>query len=97
MIRHRYEKEPFYEGICTCGQGRAEDIHNLMTWRKAESGNWVSDLTDGVVYRCRRDGGKWWPECAAIGEDWFWTALANGLTLAEAKVACEEQREQVSC
>lgn len=100
--RHRYEKEPGYEGMCTCGQGRGEDVHNLLVWHKAPTGSWVSNLTSTYgQYRCRASNpfgysGKatvWWPE---VSDDGDWTRIGGsvGVKLAQAKAACERHREE---
>lgn len=90
MIRHSYQKHPAEDAICVCGQGRAEDVHNLMVWKKAPSGNWCSSIADGLHYRCRSVGSRWVPE---LGDNPTWRSLSEASTLVEAKKVCEEYRE----
>jgi hypothetical protein len=89
--RHPYKKHPDRDAICECGQGRAEDVHRMMVWRKARTGNWLSDTTREGVYRCRYMGNKWIPE---VGQNPDWLSLDGALTLAEAKAVCERHREE---
>lgn len=88
--RHMYQKDPDRDAICTCGQGRAEDVHQMLVWRKARTGNWLSDSTSrGAVYRCRASGVGWVPES---GENPNWISLGSPTTLAAAKQICEGHR-----
>lgn len=96
LKRHRYDKDAQREGMCQCGQGRGEDIHNILTWRKAPSGSWVTDLVGGVVWRCRSTSpGVWWPErierLDKEGSDWETLGLPCSLALA--RKLCEQNRE----
>lgn len=105
LRRHAYRKDG--DAVCKCGQGRSEDVHNMLAWRKAPSGSWVSDLTKGVVYRIRTRrlsgiNAVWWPEYGVLDElrraekeNEGWTRIGNGVgvSLAQAKMMCEEQRE----
>ena len=108
-MRHAYRKDPGRDGMCTCGQGRSQDVHNMLVWRKAPSGNWVADVRDGNIYRCRPSNphgrsGKasvWWPEFASLdelrqserGENWTRIGSEVGTSLVNAKTACEQHRE----
>lgn len=89
MRRHRYVKDPNDQGRCEeCGQSPSEDIHRLMTWSKARTGNWLT--TNYGIYRCRPAGKKWIPE---LGSNPDWLSLAQPVTLAAAKAVCEAHRE----
>jgi hypothetical protein len=91
MKRHRYDKDPDRDGMCRCGQGRSEDVHRVLTWRKARTGNWLSDwVRSGVYYRCRENAGKWIPE---VAQNPSWITLARPSTLTMAKAECEQHRE----
>jgi hypothetical protein len=96
MNRHRYAKEPGRDGVCaTCSQGRSEDVHDLMVWRKSPvTGFWYSGPVDGWAYRIRTQSGAagWWPEVTSLTEE-DWSPLDIGVSLAKAKVECEEYRE----
>jgi hypothetical protein len=93
--RHRYKTSSGRNGTCTCGQGRSEEIHRLLVWHRATTGNWVSEIADdNAVYRCRHSADLyWWPEVLVFGELEGWSALGNGeFTLVAAKAACEAAR-----
>jgi hypothetical protein len=98
--RHAYRKDPDREGMCICGRGRAEDMHNMMSWRKGTgTGFYYSGpVDDGVAYRIRTRLGKavWWPEFSLLSEE-NWTRIGDGVgsTLAVAKAACEQHREGI--
>jgi hypothetical protein len=99
MIRHRYKKEAGRDGVCAvCNQGRSEALHALLVWKKAPSGNWVSNAIHDApvsVYRCRevQDGqqSRWIPE-AGVNPDWL--MLTDPTDLADAKAVCESDREE---
>ena len=99
MIRHLYRMHPTRGAICrVCDQGRAEDVHNLLTWRKASgTGFYYGGPDNGVYYRIRTRLGKaiWWPEFSLVHEE-DWTRIGNGVgvKLAQAKLMCEEHREE---
>lgn len=93
MTRHRYDKEPGNDGVCTCGQGRSEDIHRMLVWHKARTGNWLSEVMRGAMYRCREAEGKWIPELA---DNPHWFMIGPPMTLAKAKAVCEQNREERS-
>jgi hypothetical protein len=96
--RHAYRKDPDREGMCTCGQGRAEDVHNMMIWHKSSGlGFYYAGPVGGMYYRIRTRLGKsatWWPEFTLLTEENY-TRIGNGVgsTLAIAKAACEQHRE----
>lgn len=92
-MRHRYKKDPGRDGVCTCGQGRSEDVHQLLVWRKARTGNWLSDVVRGELFRCRAAQGKWIPE---RGQNPDWLTLGEPTTLAKAKAVCELHRGKVN-
>lgn len=100
MDRHRYQKDPGRDGMCTCGQGRSENIHRMLVWRKAPSGNWVSNIAEGVVYRCRPSnpygqrakGSWWWAECDSVedlkkkeGRDEEWSRISGAVGISLAE------------
>lgn len=97
--RHRYRKDPGREGMCECGQGRSEDVHNLMTWHKSPGiGFWYSGVVLGldVTYRIRTRLGTsfWWPDVTGLDvEDWVSIGDGMAVPLAEAKLMCEAHRE----
>lgn len=96
MKRHAYRKDG--DAICKCGQGRAEDMHNMMAWNKSSGiGFWYSGPVNGVAYRVRTRLGRtscWWPEFSLLTEE-NWTRIGDGIgvSLAQAKLMCEEHRE----
>lgn len=93
MKRHRYARDLRYDAICvTCGQGRSERVHDLLVWKKAPSGNWVTTGLEsrGTLYRCRKSGRQWLPE---LGANPDWLSLAGAMSLAEAQRHCERHRE----
>lgn len=96
--RHPYRKDPGRDAICTCGQGRSEDVHAMMTWRKSSGlGFWYSGPVNDVAYRIRTRlhvDACWWPEFTLLTEeDWTRIGSAVGTSLARAKALCEEHRE----
>jgi len=90
--RHGYKKDPNREGMCTCGQGRSQDVHQALIWRRAPTGNWLSDTSREGVYRCREFNGKWIPE---HGENPLWNSLSEPVAFNRAKEVCEEHRVSV--
>ena len=98
MIRHRYNKAEGTDNTCQCGAGRAQDVHNLMLWRKCGGlGHWHAGPVNEVSYRVRTRVGKviWWPEFAELEGELKWTRIGDehGKSLARARVMCEEHRE----
>lgn len=91
MMRHHYKKHPSRDGMCECGEGRGQAVHNMLTWSKARTGNWMSSYAgrSGQWYRCRYQGKKWIPELANNPD---WLTIGPPSTLAEAKAACEKHR-----
>jgi hypothetical protein len=98
-MRHRYRMDAGRDGVCICGQGRSEGVHNMLTWRKSSGvGFWYSGPVNGVVYRIRTRLGKaacWWPEFSLTTEE-NWTRIGSsvGTSLANAKALCEQHREE---
>jgi len=89
--RHRYVKDRSSQGRCDeCGQSPSEDIHRLLVWKKAPSGNFVSNTDRGTIWRCRETRDGWLPE---RGENPDWVTLAGPTSLAVARATCERDRE----
>lgn len=99
MNRQAYRKDTDDDGMCICGEGRAQPVHAVLAFKKAPSGNYVAGKTNGSrTYRCAlMPGGRGWlPQVDMSGEtstDFEWEVLdPNTMTLAQAKIVCEEHR-----
>jgi hypothetical protein len=101
-MRHRYQKDPNSTGTCKeCNQGRSEEVHRMLIWRKASSGAYIAyeeygSPGFGTVFRCKQDNEKtWWSEVSGTDGDQFdWQRIASNPTLPRAKAACEQHRKE---
>lgn len=93
MRRHAFRR--YAEGTC-CEQPAGHDDHALMVWRRSlRDGAWYSGV-GGVAYRVRpqpRTRAGWLSEALELEGDWQLVGNGSAATFTQAKVMCEEYRE----